>query len=310
MKAVCLARFPAELNLSPLNKALAEHNIPHRFTEEQQEQVLWLADEAWKAQAVEVIKHFLSDNGTASSSLAAPTTQANSTLEPNTPAHTANHTDENSHILSGVLTFVKMAPITVALIVLGALGYCVVAMPWLSVYQLMTFTPIKIIETQLFVAPWQWQEPWRALSPIFLHFGLGHIIFNAMAMLQMGSWVERFWGFKWYALVCLCAAFAGNGLQYFWDHSPMFGGLSGIVYGVFTFNYIAQRVNPTKAFILPRGMYIWLAVFLLAGFTPFFTLLFGVQVANGAHLGGALGGALIALIANRKNLMARRQVPK
>ncbi|WP_054112668.1 rhomboid family intramembrane serine protease [Marinagarivorans algicola] len=305
MKAVCLARFPAELNLSPLDKALTEHNILHRFTEEQQEQVLWLANEASVAQAVEVIKRFLSASAqdTADSSFITPPLSV-------VVSDTVNDTEEGGHVLSGVFTFIKMAPITVALIVLGAIGYCIVAMPWLTLYQLMTFTPIKIVDTRLFVAPWQWQESWRALSPIFLHFGIGHIIFNAMAMLQMGSWVERLWGFKWYALVCLCAALAGNGLQYFWDHSPMFGGLSGVVYGVFTFNYITQRVNPTKAFILPRAMYIWLAVFLLAGFTPFFTLLFGVQVANGAHLGGALGGALTALVANRKNLMARRQVPK
>lgn len=303
MSAVCLARFPLELNLSPLHQALAKHNIPHRFTEEQQQQVLWLGDKSFEPQAIEVINTFIASSEQPDiHSNHAAAIDANNVNALQGDAYDSNAIKND--FVQSLRVYCAAVPITMSLIVLGFLGYCIVAMSWYGAYEFMTFTPIQIVGAQVFAAPWQWQELWRALSPVFLHFGIGHIAFNAMAMLQMGTAVERMWGAKWYALVCLSAALIGNCLQYFWEHSPMFGGLSGIVYGVFTFNFITQRVNPAKAFILPRGMYIWLAVFLVAGFTPFFSVLFGVQVANGAHLGGALGGALVACLANRNSLFA------
>lgn len=280
MSANCVARFPLDLDLSLLSQAFHQQGIIHRFTEEQGEQWLWLANTAQLGLAKTLVDDFVAGELEVSSS-AQPATSFN------------------------LARWLMRSPITWLLIALGGLGYASVAGPIAFLYESLTYTPVKVIGTKLLVEKWQWAEPWRVFTPVFLHFSIAHIVFNAAAMLQIGSWIERLWGLRFYALLCVISGVAGNVLQYSWSESPMFGGLSGIVFGLFTFNGVTQYLNPEKVFPLPKGMYIMLAVWLMAGFTPFIEQIFGVQMGNGAHLGGAVAGAILALVANRVALQQR-----
>ena len=204
-----------------------------------------------------------------------------------------------------LVQWLMRSPVTWCLIILGGLGYASVAGPIALLYESLTYTPVKIIGTKILVDKWLWTEPWRVFTPVFLHFSIAHIVFNAAAMLQIGSWIERLWGLRFYVLLCIVSGIAGNVLQYSWSESPRFGGLSGIVFGLFTFNGVTQYLNPEKVFPLPKGMYVMLTIWLVAGFTPFVEQIFGVQMGNGAHLGGAVAGAILALIVNRAALQKR-----
>ena len=274
MAAICIARFALDRDLSLLSQAFHQEGIAHRFTEEQGEQRLWLANSHQQEHAQSLVEAFLSG----ASIVAQPDVQATQSFN--------------------LVEWLMRTPVTWLLIILGALGYAAVAGPIAWLYEFLTYTPTKIVGAKVLMAKWQWAEPWRMLTPVFLHFSLAHIIFNAAAMLQVGSWVERLWGLRFYLVLCLLTGIAGKALQYSWSQSPMFGGLSGIVFGLFTFNGVTQLLQPSKAFPLPKGLYVMLAVWLIAGFTPFFEQVFGVQMGNGAHLGGALAGALTAVLAN------------
>ena len=274
MSANCVARFPLDLDLSRLSQAFHQQGIAHRFTEEQGQQWLWLADDGQLSHAKALVDDFIAGQLEVTE------------VEQAAPSF-------------NLLLWLMRSPVTWLLIVLGGLGYAAVAGPITVIYESMTYTPIKIFGSKALIDTWQWAEPWRMFTPVFLHFSIAHILFNAAAMLQIGSWIERLWGIRYYAWLCFISGVAGNVLQYSWSQSPMFGGLSGIVFGLFTFNGVTQVLQPAKAFALPKGMYIMLAVWLFAGFTPFFEQFFGVQMGNGAHLGGAVAGAVVALIANK-----------
>ena len=98
---------------------------------------------------------------------------------------------------------------------------------------------------------------------------------------------------------------AGNGSQYAFGGDGLFGGMSGVVYGLLGFSWVAPmlqpawRIQPTPALML--FMVGWL-VLCMAGLVE--VLGFGA-IANAAHLGGlicgAVLGALFGLVSGRTN---------
>ncbi|MDZ7923762.1 MAG: rhomboid family intramembrane serine protease [Marinagarivorans sp.] len=291
MTAVCIAGFNLEQDLRALINALGEAGIVHRVTEEQGAQMLWLHNHEHSEQARALVQAFA--QGTLTTTAQMPMTATSA--PPLSPSATPANTAQNAR---GIKALMVRAPVTWLLIALGVVGYAVIELSlnnWLS---LLTYTPIHIIGDRFSQALFEPLEIWRILTPIFIHFSFTHILFNAGAMLQIGSWLERFWGWRIYLMVCLITGIAGNVLQYVWFDSVLFGGLSGVVFGLFTFNGVTQWLNPRKAYSLPIGAYAWLAIWLIAGFTPLMETFFGLQMGNGAHLGGALAGLLLAVILN------------
>ena len=131
---------------------------------------------------------------------------------------------------------------------------------------------------------------WRLVTPIFLHFGIMHILFNMLWLKLLGGAVEAVRGTKWLAIHVLVYAIAGNVIQFFMG-GPLFGGMSGVNYGLFAYVWLVGKVeNEPRYFI--DSFNIGLMLFW------FFACLFGIipNVANGAHAGGLVLGALAAVI--------------
>ena len=141
-------------------------------------------------------------------------------------------------------------------------------------------------------------EVWRLISPIFLHFSLMHIVFNLIWTHQFGLQIEpRRGSFRFLVMVLTIAAasnfaqfwFHGQRLNGIWFGDPWFGGMSGVVYGLFGYIWIKGKVDPQSGFGLPREtvamMLIW-HVLCVAGIIP--------NVANWAHGIGLLAGMTIA----------------
>jgi GlpG protein len=85
--------------------------------------------------------------------------------------------------------------------------------------------------------------------------------------------------------VTLSVALISNAAQYFMVN-PNFGGLSGVVYGLFGYFWIAGRLNPAQGLSISPGLVGFMLLWLLLGF---FDVLW-VSMANWAHLGGLLAG--------------------
>lgn len=127
-------------------------------------------------------------------------------------------------------------------------------------------------------------EVWRFFTPIFLHFNYLHIIFNMFWLHDLGSQIERRKGAKFFITFLLLISLISNLFQFVFS-GPAFGGMSGVVYGLFGYVWVKNRLDPADGFRLdPTVAMIMFGFFLLC-----FTGIFG-GIANWAHAGGLAVG--------------------
>ena len=89
------------------------------------------------------------------------------------------------------------------------------------------------------------------------------------------------------------ASLLSNGLQYLVS-GPLFGGLSGVVYGILGYCWMSQRRRPRFQF--PPALVTFALVWMVIGFTPLPEMLGLGRMANEAHLGGFVAGLLVAAL--------------
>lgn len=132
-------------------------------------------------------------------------------------------------------------------------------------------------------------EVWRLVTPIFIHFGVFHILFNSIMTYQLGGAIEANRGSMRLALLVLLTAVPSNLAQFYWS-GPGFGGLSGVVYGMFGYMWMKSKFDPQSYFFIPPNM-----VYILIGW--FFLCMTGFvgNVANLAHGFGLGTGMAIGL---------------
>ena len=75
---------------------------------------------------------------------------------------------------------------------------------------------------------------WRLVTPVFLHFGWLHIAFNCLWLWELGGRVERVMGHVNMLLLFLAIAVVSNVCQFVFGGAGLFGGMSGVVYGLMT----------------------------------------------------------------------------
>jgi len=133
-------------------------------------------------------------------------------------------------------------------------------------------------------------EVWRVITPIFIHFGVMHLFMNMMALHSLGGLIEMVRGSWRLAFLVLFLAVVSNPLQYWWDGSPSFGGISGVVFGLFGYVWMKSRFQPELGMRIDPGSITMVLFFMVLCMTG----LVG-PVANAAHLAGMIGGVLVGI---------------
>ena len=144
-------------------------------------------------------------------------------------------------------------------------------------------------------------QVWRLITPIFLHMGVLHLIFNMIWLRDFGSQIERQRGSGFMLLLVVVAAIISNLAQYWWSDSPLFGGMSGVVYALFGYVWIKGRYEPN----LGMGVAQQTVLFML-GWMILCMMLPGLAVANAAHLLGLVVGVAMAYAPIELRRMRRR----
>lgn len=139
-------------------------------------------------------------------------------------------------------------------------------------------------------------EKWRLVSPIFVHFGLMHFVFNGLWLCLLGARIERLSGSLHLALVVLLSALVSNMCQFVWSGSVYFGGMSGVIYGLLGYIWIRNLLAPHPLITLPRELILFMIGWLFVCMTGVLDILLGVGIANAAHASGLLIGMLMGLV--------------
>jgi GlpG protein len=127
----------------------------------------------------------------------------------------------------------------------------------------------------------------RMVSPVLLHDGIIHLAFNMLWLWEFGRRIEAAQP-SWMMLpLVLAIALVSNTAQYLYAGTFYFGGMSGVVYGLFGYIWMWQLFFPQKRLGLPPGLIV--ALLALLAIMSFINL---ERVADTAHLGGLLAGVV------------------
>jgi membrane associated rhomboid family serine protease len=127
-------------------------------------------------------------------------------------------------------------------------------------------------------------EIWRIITPIFIHFGLLHIVFNMLWLYDLGGMVEIRQGSPRLGILVGVSAVVSNIAQYMWA-GPWFGGMSGVVYALLGYVWAQGQFNPRSGMILHQTIVIMMLIW----FVVCWMGLVG-NIANMAHTLGLVSG--------------------
>ena len=195
-------------------------------------------------------------------------------------------------------------PVLLFLFVASILGWGA-TMLWTSgiyspAFHTFTFVPFVLAGEHTSFVPFEIMlasgELWRLLTPIFLHFSLLHLVFNLLIAFVFGHRSEAVLGSVRFGFLVVGMALISNMAQFLVVPTPLFGGLSGVNYGLVGFVAVRRVRDPSEyRWQVPPALILFLIVSMLL-FSFGIGEAFGLQVANAAHWGGFLTGLIIALI--------------
>ncbi|MBW6391706.1 rhomboid family intramembrane serine protease [Billgrantia antri] len=263
--------FPHETDTSELRRALWAHRIGHRFTEETEGQVLWLADPTQHDALIRLISRW----------------QRGERIMPERRRRSTG---------GAALTLaLRRVPVTSAALGISLLVFAVMAVLGDIVVAMLTIVPVAVVGGGLafgnLADALASGQVWRLLSPAFLHFGWMHLIFNMMWLWYFGRQVETLQGSGRMLMLLLVAGIGANLAQYA-TGTVLFGGMSGVDFALLGYVWLMSRRAPASGFFVPQMLVVFMLGWMVFTMTDMAEAVGFGNVANEAHLGGLVVGLL------------------
>src|SRR5436853_2340390 len=142
------------------------------------------------------------------------------------------------------------------------------------------------------IAQGQW---WRFVTPIFIHIGMLHLLFNSYALWIVGPQVEKLYGSARFVILYVLTGVAGVFGSYMFHPYAVSAGASGAIFGLFGVLLVfgiryRSSIPPFFKRAVGTGVLPVIAINLVIGFT------LSSMVDNAAHVGGLIAGAVLAAI--------------
>jgi len=133
-------------------------------------------------------------------------------------------------------------------------------------------------------------EYWRLLTAPWLHGGVDHLVGNGIALFILGMLCEAAFGRAQFVLLYVLSGLAGSVVSLAVSAGPSVGA-SGAIFGLQGAAIMLFRLHRDRLLVRDRRvgfvLLVWAIYSIASGLMQPF-------IDNGAHIGGALGGALIA----------------
>lgn len=281
-----LARLPIDQDLGPFSVWLNQNGVQHRVVESGGEQVLILVDPSMADQVHQALQSYLQNP-----ELKERLEEVNATRKVVRNSRVAPY--DRVSPAQAPLVFVVMA-ICVAVAWLTDLGQ---GGPYLRALLIVnpfdgSFNMSSIDgRWAALLATIGEGEFWRLITPDFLHFSVLHITFNLLMFWVLGGQVERRKGWLSLLTLIVVVSLVSNVAQLL-DGGYLFGGLSGVVYGLFGFCWVWSRYDSNV--FMPDALFRFALVWLIIGYTPLTEWVGLGRMANSAHLYGLLSGLVWA----------------
>lgn len=291
-----VASLPMQEDPSLLSQYLWQQNIVHQFKPEGEQRLLMVMDESAKGPVIDLLRKVLSKEALKRSQFVL-TSQAPA-AEPAIRSFTEARRQGAAAALHYLVT---VLPCTLALLTLSIVGMTLTYLDgelslvrWLSVQDVMLQNSGYVYASlDQALAYGQW---WRLWTPSFLQFNVVHLLVNALWLIELGRRIETSKGSAYFLGLLLLIAPAANLSQYLLFGPGLFGGLSGLVYGLLGFMACYSSVHFDAKINLPLPtlglMLSWLIV--IASGVP--DALLGAHHFNGMYLGGLLFGCLLGVV--------------
>ncbi len=130
---------------------------------------------------------------------------------------------------------------------------------------------------------------WRLITCGFLHGGLLHLIFNMYALYAIGTQVENFAGKKKYLIIYFVSLISASLMSTVITPNVISIGASGAIFGLMgALVYFGMQYRVYLGSVFTNQIIPLILINILFGF-----MVTGVD--NAAHIGGLIGGVLIAM---------------
>src|SRR5712692_2554427 len=149
---------------------------------------------------------------------------------------------------------------------------------------------VLVFAVELRLGALQSREAIVALGAPFLHGGVEHLVGNSIALFILGMVCEHAFGPGQFVVLYVLSGLAGSALSLVTSAGPSVGA-SGAIFGLQGAAIVLFRTHRERLLMRDRRIGFVLLVWAL------FTIAGGLMdpyIDNGAHIGGALGGALLA----------------
>lgn len=278
-------RISRDVDLAEFITYLRHSGVPHTTTLEDDEQVVWAEHEEAANLIREVYKIFAAGK--------LPKIDVRVGANSVRARHLIPTLFAAPLTLTLLLATAICFPVTMEYLETGRLG------DWLPMFTLTDVTrmggAIQFANLAHTFDSGQW---WRLISPMLLHFGWLHVVFNSLWLWEFGRRIELRCGSLVLLLTVLIGSAVANLMQYYLYGVALVGGMSGVVFALLGYAMIWDKLYPARLMGIQPGIYIFMLVYLVVGFTGAFDLLGLGSLANGAHMGGLLGGIACALLFN------------
>ncbi|MCQ4314657.1 rhomboid family intramembrane serine protease [Stutzerimonas zhaodongensis] len=277
MAVVEALRLPLSEDLSGFVALLRRLQVPCRVSEEAGEQVLRVPAETAE-QVRELYQRFPNGDGT---------------VVAEQPVRRGG----------GFVASLRRSPLTAAVLLLTLIAAAITMLGdnfetirWFSFSDFRVdgeYAYFATLEQTLAAGEW-----WRLITPIFVHFGFLHLAMNSMWYWELGRRIEYRQGALMLLGLTLVFGVVSNVAQYTYGGPGIFGGLSGVLYGLLGHCWLFQKLSPDEAYRLPSGVVVLMLIWLVICLTGVIEMVsFGaLAIANAAHVGGLVVGCLTGII--------------
>lgn len=266
----------ANENLSQYSRLLWQQSLSHRIYNEGEMQIVAVANVDEIQQALSLYQQWKSGE-----------------IQPEHEDSASISTYFNPLKSTGKLTqALSRFPVTITLIVICCAMALIAPLSTLSdTVRLFLFPDFaygtRTINLGFAIENFSFKQFLNMISPMILHAGLLHLSFNMLWLWEFGRRIEARQASWSMLILIIILALVSNTAQYLYSGSIYFGGMSGVVYGLFAYIWMWQLFDPAKGLGLPGNLVFFMLLALII-----LTMLGLDSIADTAHIAGLLCGVL------------------